>query len=360
MGPTNDVLRLNRAGFTAAHGDGTHPVLLPNGLEGWPAVSRWTPQTLSVRFPHRLVPLKISETGGFRYNPDASMIEAADELPSVPFGVALDRIMNDTESGLKYYVAQLDISSTLPELLDDLIFPVPVTNGAVKLWVGSGGTVSALHFDSVNSLYAQVYGAEDFLLFAPEDTPYLYTHPSDCEAFYFSYVNCSAPDLRRHPLYTKAQPIRVRVNAGDLLFLPAFWWHQVHALSISISANLWWPPRLTQCCGPNALARLSYAYQTDRWAKFRAHLGDVSPSTLLESAVAVLSRNPRLAALAAGAALAAWEPAASIAGDLLAMKERCEAIALKIAGDGDSRGPECSGEGVQEVIRMVQRLVTDS
>jgi uncharacterized RmlC-like cupin family protein len=33
--------------------------------------------------------------------------------------------------------------------------------------------------------------------------------------------------------------IEVIVNPGDLLYVPAGWYHQVHALTFSLSANRW-------------------------------------------------------------------------------------------------------------------------
>ena len=35
------------------------------------------------------------------------------------------------------------------------------------------------------------------------------------------------PDYERHPLFRKATPIDVEVRAGEVLFLPYMWFHQV-------------------------------------------------------------------------------------------------------------------------------------
>ena len=45
-----------------------------------------------------------------------------------------------------------------------------------------------------------------------------------------SSVNVDDPDLGRHPLYRKANPIRVVLSAGDTLYLPAYWHHEVQSL----------------------------------------------------------------------------------------------------------------------------------
>jgi jumonji domain-containing protein 7 len=43
-------------------------------------------------------------------------------------------------------------------------------------------------------------------------------------------VNVDYPDLDRHPLYRKATPLRVVLSAGDTLYLPAYWHHEVQSL----------------------------------------------------------------------------------------------------------------------------------
>ena len=98
-------------------------------------------------------------------------------------------------------------------------------------WLLLGGkhTVSHLHQDffSTHTWFAQVKGVKEFLLFAPSDAPYLYG----------GAVNPLAPDLERFPLFTKASPYRCTVRPGDVLCLPADWWHHVVAIDESITLS---------------------------------------------------------------------------------------------------------------------------
>jgi hypothetical protein len=41
------------------------------------------------------------------------------------------------------------------------------------------------------------------------------------------------------------------LEPGDILFLPAFWWHNVISLDVSISVNYWWRPPVRDCLWPN-------------------------------------------------------------------------------------------------------------
>jgi hypothetical protein len=94
------------------------------------------------------------------------------------------------------------------------------------------------------------------VIFAPDDTPFLYPYPEDARTRHLGHVDIDRPDVTRYPLYRQATSIEFSLAPGQLLFLPAFWWHHVTSLSVSISGNQWWQPALTRCTGPNGLRTL--------------------------------------------------------------------------------------------------------
>ena len=48
-----------------------------------------------------------------------------------------------------------------------------------------------------------------------------------------------APDFEQFPLARNASMIECTVHPGELLYVPAGWYHQVRALTFSLSANRW-------------------------------------------------------------------------------------------------------------------------
>lgn len=48
-----------------------------------------------------------------------------------------------------------------------------------------------------------------------------------------------APDYQRFPDARGVTFLRVLLQAGDLLFLPEGWFHQVESVSTSLSVNFW-------------------------------------------------------------------------------------------------------------------------
>ena len=55
-----------------------------------------------------------------------------------------------------------------------------------------------------------------------------------------SQVDCDSPDLDRFPLFANARCEETVLAPGEMLFIPAFYWHQVCALDTGISVNMFY------------------------------------------------------------------------------------------------------------------------
>jgi peptidyl-lysine (3S)-dioxygenase / protease len=53
-------------------------------------------------------------------------------------------------------------------------------------------------------------------------------------------VDPLAPDLKKYPQYANATVYQVRVNAGDVLYLPSLWFHHVRQSHKCIAVNVWY------------------------------------------------------------------------------------------------------------------------
>lgn len=62
----------------------------------------------------------------------------------------------------------------------------------------------------------------------------------------YSPVNISAPDLSRHPRFAEARRVSCRVEAGDAIYVPTEWWHEVEshpdADGKTVGVNLFYRP----------------------------------------------------------------------------------------------------------------------
>lgn len=109
-----------------------------------------------------------------------------------------------------------------------------------RIWIGPKGTLTPLHRDDTDNLFAQVWGQKSFILAAPHHRPALGTWSTapkggldGCD------FNPDAPDYQRFPTARAVTFLRITLEAGDLLFLPEGWFHQVESVSTSLSVNFW-------------------------------------------------------------------------------------------------------------------------
>jgi ribosomal protein L16 Arg81 hydroxylase len=81
-------------------------------------------------------------------------------------------------------------------------------------------------------LIVQVRGSKRIVLLPPSETTLLYNH-----RHVFSDVHDITDEemLRRYPLAAQAQRYEVDLEAGDMIYLPVGWWHQVTATDFSIT-----------------------------------------------------------------------------------------------------------------------------
>jgi jumonji domain-containing protein 7 len=68
----------------------------------------------------------------------------------------------------------------------------------------------------------------------------------DTRAIVFgSSILVDSPDFNKFPLYRQATAYRVVLNPGDVLYLPAYWHHEVQSLpdedvGLNIAVNFWY------------------------------------------------------------------------------------------------------------------------
>ena len=92
-----------------------------------------------------------------------------------------------------------------------------------------------MHYDSDNAhaIITEISGDKEFVLFAPEDTPYVYPHhnsPGTSQIDDLDHV-----DLTRFPDFPKATQYRVIIKPGESMFVPSRWWHSARVVTTSVS-----------------------------------------------------------------------------------------------------------------------------
>ena len=142
------------------------------------------------------------------------------------------------------YLAVASLQQAFPQLLDDLPLPEYLTtNGKIHLgpymWVALAGHYEFNHYDPDDNFLIQLNGRKQIRLFGLEYLESLYPNKLGSQGKTIqSQVNLDSPDIEKYPLFATTECQYTILSPGEMLFIPAFYWHQVSALDSGISANI--------------------------------------------------------------------------------------------------------------------------
>ena len=206
------------------------PFVLTGLVKRWP-LSNLTPQTLRDRYGHLPVRARVGDYVNTAFAPDRAM----QDMSMREYLDLVDTGPQNLPPGLPPYLGNLE----LRELNNMCHWPAYFGKmGPPRFWLGPSGTVTPLHCDYDDNIFAQIWGSKRIFLSPPHHDEFLY--PSAANAILFgSSFNPEAPDFEKFPLARQASMIECIVHPGQLLYVPAGWYHQVRALTFSLSSNRW-------------------------------------------------------------------------------------------------------------------------
>lgn len=216
---------ISSAAFRARAGEGL-PFLITGVAQRWPLFD-FTLQQLRARFGAVPVRARVGDYVGTAFAADRAMRDMS-------MGAYLDLVAEDAV-GLPPYLGNLE----LRELNAMCHWPAYFEKmGPPRFWIGPAGTVTPLHCDYDDNVFAQLWGTKRIFLAPPHHDAFLY--PREANAILFgSPFDPESPDYDRFPLARQAAMVEVGVAPGEMLYVPAGWYHQVRALTFSLSCNRW-------------------------------------------------------------------------------------------------------------------------
>ncbi len=146
--------------------------------------------------------------------------------------------------GKSVYAGSAPCRDCLPGFMPDNTMPLLAAETLPRIWLGTASNVSS-HYDTFDNLACVIAGRRRFTLYAPEFIGRLYVGPIDrtMSGPPVSLAASSVPDDERFPRFAEVrdQAWVCELGAGDALYLPKLWWHQVESLAaFNGLVNYWW------------------------------------------------------------------------------------------------------------------------
>jgi hypothetical protein len=220
------------------------PVIITDALRKWDAVGRWTPEFFKREFGD--MKLAINKVAWSRENSE----------PDLTMSRFVDMVLASTDENPAPYLRNQNLVELFPSLVRD-VSPMPSycspnwlpenyflkslqrvfrEHSEIQFYFGgTGGAFPILHYDVLAShaYLFQIYGRKKFIVYAPDQTKYLYLKPRN-----FSAVNVEKPDYEKFPLFKQAKATIFTLEPGEFLFVPSKWWHTTKMLTPSITLSL--------------------------------------------------------------------------------------------------------------------------
>lgn len=246
----------------------SRPVLLRGLTSHWPAVQKWHSQEyISSIFPrdHRvtvaLTPtgradaIEVSQKGRFLTPAEVSMrLTDFFALLNERRPHVVPYVQNQNNSLYAEFDSAAfhsDIPKDVEGFGEECFGSVP---DASNVWIGDDRSVTSMHQDWYENLYVVVTGEKEFTLVPPWDARLVPkveclngTYEYDSATSTFRTIPCprgsTTPWIQQDPNEVRSV-VTVRLRAGDVLYLPAMWFHQVAQRSagggmMTVAINYW-------------------------------------------------------------------------------------------------------------------------
>ncbi|KAK4799454.1 hypothetical protein SAY86_024819 [Trapa natans] len=259
------------------------PAVFSGCAKDWEALTRWNPSNggldyLQERVGSRIVEAMMSRSAPVFYGdirshervpiPFSSFIglckqhmqmEDGDQRCSAESEVGNSSISQpETGSSVseltpqQTYLAQVSImnaenkgQSQLQILIEDIHVPSILGKrkvSSINLWLNCSKARSSTHYDPHHNLLCIVSGRKQVVLWPPSTSHMLYPMPLYGEASNHSSVALDCPNFSVYPRAKNMMEYSqtVMLHAGDVLFIPEGWFHQVDSAELTIAVNFWW------------------------------------------------------------------------------------------------------------------------
>lgn len=218
LATVDKVATISKKDFSELYFTPLRPLVIQDLASSWPALKKWTPDFFKAN--HGTQQVKVYDQGfvvaGASYMAKAKSMSLADFIDAVI----------TTSQDLRMFL--YNISSEIPELINDIVFPDLVEGLSKKfvfMFFGCKDSVTQMHFDIDMShvFHTSIFGKKTITLFPYEQGKQLHRYPFTCR----SYVDVHQPDFEQYPGLKEVQGYQVVLEPGETLYIPSGYWHHL-------------------------------------------------------------------------------------------------------------------------------------
>jgi len=227
------------------------PFIIEDVATHWDACNKWSNNYLREQCGNKIVSIQARDKDFFYNDRNFANGEGFVNRKEMKFSEYIDYIENEVNGknnnhDLGFYLGEGPFEEWFPEIVGDVTYPGYFNRKPfVQFWYGCSSkghtSTTPLHFDGMHNLFAQIRGRKKLLLFSPSD--YLSFYPSIEDSTGYAHHSKVLPhlyDLELFPKFPWQDKIEVILQPGEILYIPAFWWHHVTAVDENISLSFFY------------------------------------------------------------------------------------------------------------------------
>ncbi|MDO4728996.1 MAG: cupin-like domain-containing protein [Bacteroidota bacterium] len=207
------------------------PVVIEQLTTDWPAYEKWRLQYIKEIAGDKVVPLyddrPVSYKDGFNEaHAKMKMSDYIDLLNSEPTA---------------YRIFLYNLMKEVPELQNDFKWPelgIKLIKQLPMLFFGGENSKVFMHFDIdySNILHFHFHGKKQCILFAPDQTKYLYKIPHSLISR--EDIDFDNPDYEKFPALKQAKGFITNLEHGEMMYMPEGYWHYMKYVTPGFSMSL--------------------------------------------------------------------------------------------------------------------------
>jgi hypothetical protein len=225
------VKTISKADFYNLYVKKQKPVVVEQLTADWPAFDKWNLAYIKEVAGDKTVPLyddrPVSHKDGFNEaHAQMKMSDYIDLLNAKP---------------TNYRIFLYNLMKEVPVLKNDFKWPdigLKLVKQLPMLFFGGENSKVFMHFDIdySNILHFHFHGQKRCVLFAPDQTPYLYKVPHALISR--EDIDFDNPDFNRWPALEKAEGLVTDLKHGEMLYMPEGYWHYMKYVTPGFSMSL--------------------------------------------------------------------------------------------------------------------------